>query len=100
MRASPSKGFWFKTVRSYVDVSYRRPWLPLLLIALLTWAAAYLSGKLRIDTDLRVLLPKGTPSVVALEESERRLGSTDLFTIAFESPSVEAVGRFQKDMAD
>lgn len=87
-------------VRAYVGLSHSRPWLPLLVLGLLTWGTTLLAGKLRIDTDLRVLLPKGTPSVVALQEAEKRMGSTDLFTIAFESPSVEALGAFQKAVAD
>jgi predicted RND superfamily exporter protein len=87
-------------VSGYVGLSHRRPWLPLLIIGLITAVSFRLSGKLRIDTDLRVLLPKGTPSVQALEASEQRLGSTDLFTIAFESPDIEAVGRFQEAIAD
>ena len=87
-------------VRSYVGLSHRRPWLPLMVLGLVTWMAVILAGKLRIDTDLRVLLPKGTPSVVALQEAERRMGSTDLFTIAMEAKSPEAIGRFQKDLAD
>ncbi len=93
-------GAWYRLVEAYVSVSHRRPWLPLLLIALITLASTWLSGRLRIDTDLRVLLPKGTPSVLALEESERRLGSTDLYTIAFEAPDAATVAAFQNALAD
>jgi uncharacterized protein len=94
------RGFWFRWVKAYVAVSHRDPWLPLLFLGLLTVVALILASKLRIDTDLRVLLPKGTPSVVALEESERRMGSTDFFTIAFEAPDAATVGNFQKALAD
>lgn len=94
------KGFWFRLVKSYVTVSHRRPWLPLVAILLVTSVAVWLALQLRIDTDLRVLLPKGTASVVALEESERRMGSTDFFTMAFESPDAVTLGNFQKALAD
>ncbi|MEO7425482.1 MAG: MMPL family transporter, partial [Fibrobacteria bacterium] len=100
LKSSERSGLWYKLVHAYVELSHRRPWLPLLVLALLTWLTTILAGKLRIDTDLRVLLPKGTPSVVALQEAEKRMGSTDLFTIAFESPSPEAVGAFQKAVSD
>ncbi|MDQ3003552.1 MAG: MMPL family transporter, partial [Fibrobacterota bacterium] len=100
MKPTEHSGLWYRTVRAYVSLSHRRPWLPLLILGLVTWGAAMLAGKLRIDTDLRVLLPKGTPSVVALQEAEKRMGSTDLLTIAFESSSPDAVGAFQQAVAD
>lgn len=100
MNVEERKGLWYRTVRAYVGLSHRRPWLPILALGLLTWGATLLSENLRIDTDLRVLLPKGTPSVVALQEAEKRMGSTDFFTIAFQDSSPEAVARFQKDVAD
>src|SRR5437879_323559 len=100
MSDQPSPNLWRKLVQSYVGLSYRKPWLPLVVIGLATWFMTILSGHLRIDTDLRVLLPKGTPSVVALQEAEKRMGSTDLFTVAFEASSPEAVGKFQHDIAD
>ena len=100
MKSEERSGIWYNSVRAYVTLAHRRPWLPILALGLLTWFTTLLSGKLRIDTDLRVLLPKGTPSVVALQEAEKRMGSTDLFTVAFESSSPEAVGRFQKDISD
>ena len=85
---------------SYVRFSHRHPWLPLILIALTAWAGINVAKNLYIDTDLRVLLPKGTPSKMAIEEAERRKGSTDFFTIAMEAPSIETVAGFQKAIAD
>lgn len=89
-----------RVVGAYVRLAYRRPWIPLLLLGLITWVFLGLSEKLRIDTDLRVLLPDGTPSKLAMQEVEKRKGSTDFYTIAFESPNLEALGRFQKAIAD
>lgn len=100
MNSEKSKGIWVRVVRAYVTLSYHRPWVPLILLGVLTYFTTLLSSRLRIDTDLRVLLPKDTPSVIALQEAEKRKGSTDLFTIAFESSSPEVVGRFQKDLSD
>ena len=63
MKPPVRTGLWYRTVSAYVRLSYRRPLIPILVLAALTWFTAHLAGKLRIDTDLRVLLPKGTPSV-------------------------------------
>ncbi|MEO6098566.1 MAG: MMPL family transporter [Fibrobacteria bacterium] len=100
MKTKEKAGLWNRLVRSYVTLSYKRPWQPLLLLALSCGGAVYLAKKLNIDTDLRVLLPKDSPSVVALQEAEKRMGSTDLFTIAFQANSPEAVGAIQKAVAD
>lgn len=100
MKPPARPGLWYKFVNGYVRFSYRQPLIPLILIAVLTWLTYGLTRKLRIDTDLRVLLPKGTPSVVALQQAEKRMGSTDLFTVAFQAPSIEAVGAFQKAVAE
>ncbi len=100
MTSEKQKGIWYNTVRRYVQLSHNSPWLPILLIGLMTWFTTFLSSKLKIDTDLRVLLPTGTQSVVALQEAEKRMGSTDFLTFAFQSPSAEEVGRFQKTITD
>ncbi len=100
MNSVRGRGLWFTIVNGYVRFSHWQPLLPILVLGALTWFMSGLSAKLRIDTDLRVLLPKETPSVVALQEAEHRMGSTDFFTIAFEAASPEAVGRFQKAIAD
>ncbi len=89
-----------RLIARYVAFSYARPWVPILLIVLSALGAFQLAKGLRIDTDLRVLLPDGTPSKIAIEEAERRKGSTDLYTIAMEAPSIESVARFQKALAD
>jgi predicted RND superfamily exporter protein len=96
----PAQGFFTRLVNRYVGFSYARPWIPLVLIALTALGSFQLARGLRIDTDLRVLLPDGTPSKRGIEEAERRKGSTDLYTIAMESPSIEAVAKFQKALAD
>jgi uncharacterized protein len=92
--------FLGRVVSAYVRLSYSKPWLPLAVLGLITIVFAILSNKLRIDTDLRVLLPDGTPSKIAMQEVEKRKGSTDFYTIAFEANSLEALGRFQKDITD
>jgi predicted RND superfamily exporter protein len=97
---SRKSGFFHTLVERYVRFSYSKPLIPILLIALSALGSFQLAKGLRIDTDLRVLLPDGTPSKDGIEEAERRKGSTDLFTIAMEGPSIEAVAQFQKALAE
>ncbi len=91
---------WARLASFYARLSYEKPWLPLLVLALFTAFSLYLGQKLKIDTNLRVLLPKDTPSVQALLEAEHRKGSTDLFTIAIQDPSPEVVARLQQIFQD
>jgi len=89
-----------RLTRAYVRFSHARPWIPILFIGISALVGILGAKHLRIDTDLRVLLADGTPSKMAIEEAEHRKGSTDLLTIAMESPSIEAVGRFQQAVAE
>lgn len=59
-----------------------------LLVTLLVLAGLALAyGKsIRVDTDLRALLPATAPSVIALETIEARKGSAEQLVVAVESP--------------
>ncbi|MBH22984.1 MAG: hypothetical protein CMH57_00725 [Myxococcales bacterium] len=85
--------------RKYAELSQRYSWGLLLGYVLLTVAAVLLARTLEIRTDFESLLPQGTPSVAALDESRERTGSTDLYTIAVASPDPEANIRLIKDLA-
>lgn len=93
-------GFFSRLTWSYVRFSHKYPWIPLLVIGLTAWGGLQIAKNLTIDTDLRVLLPKGTPSKDAIDEADHRKGSTDFFTIAMEAPSIEKVARFQRAVAE
>ena len=93
-------GWFHRFSKAYVRTTFRRPWTSLAILSLITLAMGVLGAQIRIRTDLRLLLPSDAPSVKALALSEKRLGSTDFFTIAFEDSSAEKVGRFQKALAD
>ncbi len=84
-----------RIIRAYVDLSARRPIVLLLVYLAITAAAIYPASRLKLVTDLGALLPDGTTSVRALDESNRRVGSTDMFTIAIESGDVHAIAAFQ-----
>ena len=55
---------------------------------------------LKLDADLSHLLPEGTPSVKALEESYQRFGSTDKFMIAIQSEDLDLVVALQDSIAN
>lgn len=54
---------------------------------------------LKLDADLSHLLPEDTPSVIALEESYTRFGSTDKFMIAIQSEDVNIVAELQDSIS-
>lgn len=70
----------------YTRLCFARPW-PLLagVLALVGLAALYGRG-IEIRTDLAEMLPDNAPSVTALEEARARLGMTEMYTIAVQSP--------------
>ncbi|MCU0662128.1 MAG: efflux RND transporter permease subunit [Myxococcota bacterium] len=77
-----SERFWDR----YVAYSFRNPGLLMgLYFLLVVLCVGYATTHLRVVTDLAALLPEGTRSVRDLEESKRRIGSTDFFTIAIKS---------------
>jgi predicted RND superfamily exporter protein len=87
-------------VSRYMSLSRRQPWGLLLLYVGLT-AASLLIAKtsLRIETSFEPLLPQGTGSVAALNESRARSGSADLYTIAVTSPDPAANVRMIKALS-
>jgi len=87
-------------VRWYVSLARRRPLLLLGIYFLVTAASLWPAFHLELVTDLGALLPQDTPSVRALDESNRRVGSTDLFTIAIGSSDLHAIASFQDAVAD
>ena len=85
----------FGPVKQYVALARRRPIALLAVYLVLTAASLWPASRLTLVTDLGALLPQDTTSVRALDESNRRVGSTDLFTIAIESRDTRAIARFQ-----
>lgn len=71
-----------------------------LILAVLFAVPILFKPGLKLDADLSHLLPEGTPSVKALEESYQRFGSTDKFMIAIQSEDVNLVVALQDSIAD
>jgi len=82
----------------YARLSERRPWLLLGIYLLISIGCVVVTRYfMEIRTDLESLLPQGSPSVVALEQSRARTGSTDQYVIAATSPDPAANVQFIKD---
>lgn len=83
----------------YVNLCHARPRAVVAVYVVVTALSLYAVKDLRVVTDLKALLPEDTPSVTALNELDRRTGSSDLFTIAVTSPDPLANARFTDDTA-
>jgi predicted RND superfamily exporter protein len=69
--------------------------ITLIALAVMTASVFYTKNNLKLDTKLSSLLPKNTPSVLALEESSKRFGSSDKFIIVIQSDDVELIAKLQ-----
>lgn len=61
-----------------------RAWMTVLGALLLALVAGWWGASLRVDTDLKALLPADAPSVRALDQLNARVGSTEQFMVAIE----------------
>jgi len=85
----------------YVNFVERNKWKAFLVILVIFIASLIPTAlKLQIHTDLATLLPEGTPSVIALEESYHRFGSTDRFMIAIQAKDPYLVARLQDSIQE
>ncbi len=79
-----------RLLAGYVDLSHRRPILLTVGFLLITILCFIPISNLKIVKDFENLLPQDTDSVKAMKESRKRVGSSDLYTIAVESPDARA----------
>jgi len=85
-----------KFAQWYIPFASRHRYKLLVLMILVTAACFYpILTRLKIDADLSKLLPSETPSVIALNESFNRFGSTDRFMIAIQSEDPQLVADLQ-----
>ncbi len=77
----------------------QRPWVVLGGVALVVAGLSVPAARLRIDPDLRALLPPNAPSVTRLDAVQRRLGAQSDLIVAIRSPSREANLRFGAALA-
>jgi len=72
----------------------RRPVLVLVLAALVGAGGAFLASKLKLKTAFAELLPSDDPGVVALAQTQKRMGDLSLLVIGVRSPDHEANLRY------
>ena len=82
--------------KAYVNFATRNKYkLFFLILVSFISSAVYIANNLGLDNNLSALLPSNTPSVLALNESNERFGSTDKFMVAIQSDDVELVAELQ-----
>lgn len=74
---------------AWICASKRNSSIVLLAMLIVGIAAGVYGASIKVDTDLRRLLPKSAPSVAALDTLEQRKGSAERFVIAIEAPTAE-----------
>ncbi|MDR1760025.1 MAG: MMPL family transporter [Fibrobacter sp.] len=85
----------------YVSFVSKNRWkLFFFILAVLLLSLYPIVTKLKVNPDLATLLPKDTPSVLALNESYERFGSTDRFTIALQASDPYLVAALQDSIKD
>ena len=90
-----------RVAKRYIPFANRHRFKLLALMLVMMGLCAYpILTRLRIDADLAKLLPSETPSVLALEESFTRFGSTDRFMIAIQSEDPQLVADLQVQVRD
>ncbi len=82
----------------YINYAHRHPWLILFYTLLLLVPAVTLMLNLRIDAQLDELLPKNTPTIKAMKETNKRFGSADMFTIAIQMDNPVDVALVQDEI--
>ncbi len=73
---------------------------PILIIAIILFCLTsyYTFNNLKINNDLSVLLPQDTPSVIALNESNERFGSSDKFILVIQHKDPAYVAQMQHEV--
>ncbi len=79
--------------------SLTHPWPVLGGALVLTLLSAWAASNLRLDTDLKSLLPPATPSVTRLEDLAARIGGQSDLIVEIRSPDPEANKRFGAGIA-
>jgi len=83
---------------AWIGFCRRNRWAILALALLGVLASLQATRRLRVDAGLESLLPKGSPTFLALEETRRRYGGADLFTISIVAPSPQTVAAVQDSL--
>ena len=88
----------FHALAPFARFTARRPWVVLLVAALITFVAGRAAATLRVDSDFANLLPRDYSSVRALLDLRSRVGAESPVDVAIESPSFDANRAFAETL--
>ena len=88
-------------IEKLADFQTRRPFVILLLAAVISVVSFFFARNLGLDSRFIALLPEDRPSVQDLDEVRERVRALSSLTVAVQSPSgdVEAMRRYVRDLA-
>ncbi len=96
------KGFRMQKIieyyQKYLNFSQKRPLIPLGLAITLACLCIIPIKNIKLDSQLDKLLPKNTPTIQALNETNKRFGSADLFTISIQHEDPVEIVKIQKEI--
>ena len=82
------------------QVSFRRPWTTLSLVAVACAVSLWLASRLVVNADLSELLPKSFPSLQAFEVLKERFGGIGFVVVTGKNADPETLRRFARDVAE
>jgi len=88
-----------RLARPLLRAALGRPWLMLWFAALLSVPAAWQANRIRLDTDLKRLLPKDSPAVRWSRELETTVGDGGYFSVIYEGDDPAVLGKAVEETA-
>src|ERR1035437_1491923 len=96
--ASQENSAFRRQLTAWVRWSARNPFQIATGTLLIALVAVAVSSRIRVDGDLAALLPSGPNTIRALEETRKRFGSADLFTISIVASDPTVVAKVQDQL--
>src|SRR5699024_10405319 len=86
--------------RPLFKLNYKHPYAVVAASILLGVIASFFALQLKVNTDIKNLLPESNPYVQSLEDLQETVGGETEFTVIIESPSFEDNKRFARKLID
>lgn len=88
-----------RLIETWIDFSAKRAMLLSIIgLVLFITATAFSVLHFKVDPRLEALLPKDSPTLASLRETQKRFGSTDLFTLAIEAKDPVEIAKIQDQL--
>ncbi len=82
-------------IRAYIEFSYRHHIAIVMASMVVAGLGIWSATRIRLDANLQALLPRNTETIRAMNEANKRYGSSDLFTIAIVMRNPDTVAKIQ-----